>query len=683
MVDLEQFSEQTKDATEATNSLNKAVQASSTSQELLANAIGKTTETLTALGLMGAEATKGMGGISGVTTKILNGISALTDTSSIMNELKKTSQASSEELAGAANKILLVGLNATGALPGATNMLAELGQAGEKAGFDVSRSFEGFRPALEKIFGGQMGANAFLRFSEGAEQAQKAELGMLRFAASVGRLDEVLPASAGGVQNLTNVVSDYQAYIVTAAEATGTMPSQLASWAAALEQLPGGLKQTMDVGDELGGSMTRLQALYKVSSALGIDSAEAQSIMTGAWREFNQTSNQTIDLIANIGQASQNLNLPMDIVKDRALATGKAFQMFGDQSQSAVRILGNVGKALEGSNIGPKAIDSLVGGMIGGIEKMDTATKAFISGTTGGPGGLAGAFEIDQMLTEEGGAQKVLDRVMKSMEAQFGGATLSRQDVLERPELAGEFQKQISFIKDFAGLANTSMEAQRVLEVMKGGGVGAEGLFEQTAPAQDAMTTYLKIGNDLQESQVTHLAGILQALQDIVMKSQTASLELSRSGQDGINRINQANDKASQNLNNISVGGAEGELVTADDRVNNTLGDAKKKMTELADMFSLMLEETGIINTNKEARQKVAPISTAPTAADAINAEAQRNIGRVPEAAKQEAIVGTLLPEEMTFRMTLSTEDLKEIARSVVKHELSSAKRGSILPDNK
>ena len=142
--------------------------------------------------------------------------------------------------------------------------------------------------------------------------------------------------------------------------------------------------------------------------------------------------------------------------------------MFGDNTGAATKVVHAFDSAFKDSKLSPAAIQEVVKDMTSGILGMDTATKAFISSQSGGRGGLAGSFEIDLAL-QEGKMDQVLAKTMDTIKGKMGGQILTLEDVRDNQALAGQFQKQLSYMTDVAHIAKSQSEAEQLSKAWKTG----------------------------------------------------------------------------------------------------------------------------------------------------------------------------------------------------------------------
>lgn len=514
-------------ATAALQSNANAAQLTASAHETLTNSVRIGTTAFGQLQERTAGATVNLSGV-------LQGIQGIVNTTADLDIFSRALNLGADALNRLGADGIAVSATLAGVLPVNTALFGEMGAAGKKAGFDIAEGFNRAVPILQKLPGIREAVPHFQRLFDTASQAQALELGLIRAATATGNLNKLTRELDGDFRNLENATARYTASINAVADASGVLPSQISPYANILANIPDALNTTISAQTNFTTELSMLNATFKVSTALGLDHTEMQKQLTDAWKTLDLRGQDALETIARIGLAAQDLNLPMDTVRERVFQTANAFKLWGDQTGAAIDVLSGVRGALEDSGIGPAAIDEVVGSMMQGIKNLDVAQKAFISGATGGPGGLFGAFDIDRMLREEGGAADVINKVMEAMQNQFGGPVVTHEDVMRTPALAGEFFKQITFLKDVAGIAGSDIEAQRILEVMKRGGVGAEELELARTP-EDALRTAVETGTEIQQSQMNQVISLLANIEKAQSVAARKSLDIARFGQENLN----------------------------------------------------------------------------------------------------------------------------------------------------
>jgi hypothetical protein len=146
----------------------------------------------------------------------------------------------------------------------------------------------------------------------------------------------------------------------------------------------------------------------------------------------------------------------------------------------------------------------MVSGIAGGIKDLDIAQKAFISAQTGGPGGLAGGYQIEMMM-REGNMDQVFNMVQQTLKQQFGGSIVTLEEAAQNAGSAAQMVRQVAFLRQgpLGNVVKSDQEAYRLLEAMKTGtGPGA------LKSPEAAMKGALAEGEGIQKRQSTILTNI-------------------------------------------------------------------------------------------------------------------------------------------------------------------------------
>jgi len=104
---------------------------------------------------------------------------------------------------------------------------------------------------------------------------------------------------------------------------------------------------------------------------------------------------------------------------------------------------------------------------------------------------------------------------MEAMQRQFGGPPVTLEEVHRTPALAGELLKQVSFLKDVAGIAKTDAEAYRILDAMKTGAPADLAAIREEASEFKPLEDAIDVGNKQQVRQtnvMTMVANHTEAL---------------------------------------------------------------------------------------------------------------------------------------------------------------------------
>lgn len=394
------------------------------------------------------------------------------------------------------SKSLLMLDNFLGILPESKGVFSEIGVAGVGASKSISESISDLGPLIKNL----PGLDKILNLTKAADEAKKLELGILEAAAASGTLDDVLRVAGPGLSAMSEQTASFAEMTSNVSKATGAAIPEVSEFALALgKEVPDALNTLIHAQGGTIDSMNMLEATMKVSSAYGISSADMVTTLSKLYKELGTTGTDAVSVIARIGAASQDLRIPLEIVKTHTEGVITQFKMMGDNTQSAINMLDTLSASLSDSGLGPRAVQELTKGVIDGIAKMDQATKAFVSSVSGGPGGLAGAFEID-LLIRDGNLDEVAGMIDKALMKEFG-RVVTLEDVREDRGLAPELQRQVAYLTDVMKVANSQESAYRLLEgLQKGEGGDALG---QTRDPNEALVDSINTGTDIQKSQLT------------------------------------------------------------------------------------------------------------------------------------------------------------------------------------
>lgn len=407
---------------------------------------------------------------------------------------------------------------ATGIRPDAFN---SMGDAASGMNTDLSKSLDTLDKVAKIIpsFGIAPAIISGLKiFNEVAEPAKKLEYGLLATASASGELGDLLKEVGEDLSGLETKSVSYAEILYNVGNATGYNTEQIGRYAAELSKIPGALSTTIDLSKDGTEQMHLLQAAMEVASGTGQTFSTVVSEMDRVYKDFGTTGKASLEIFSRLSVVSQSLKLPFDLVKDYLQTTAGSFRMFGDNSQAALNILEKFGPALKESGLGPRAIEELTSSITKNVAEMGLAQKAFLSASTGGPGGLQGAYQIE-LLKKQGKTDDVEKLVEDSLKRQFGGKILTLEDAAKDASSAAQFAKQVQLITQGpTKLANTEGEAYRILEAMSKGETSKP--FEKTT-GEGALNDVMDVGNKIQERNYNQLVKISNNLD---LQSQYASI---------------------------------------------------------------------------------------------------------------------------------------------------------------
>lgn len=403
------------------------------------------------------------------------------------------------ELLGMITKISLVGLALGGIRSDTLNALSQ-------SASDVNVNFQSTLDTIDQ-FG--YSNNSFIKFlstlHQAAAPARNLEAGLLGAASSSGELGSFLRETGTDLEGLDRKMTSFVDLTYDLAQASGLSVSQVAGFASEISKIPGVLSTTIDLENKGITQLHMLDAAMKVAAGTGQKFSSVVDDLNDIYRNYNTTGEKALQLVARLSSASAGLKIPLDIVKEYTKNASSQFKFFGDNTQSALNILNKFAPSLKASGLGPAAVAELTRGMTDNIARLDVAQRAFVSQTSGGPGGLQGSYQIE-LLKQQGRLDQVQSMVEKSLRQQFGGRIVTLEEAARSPAAAAQFTKEVQLLTTGpTKIANTEGEAYKILEAMSKGFKAPAGVTEAVATPEDALKSSLEVGNAWQERNYNEL----------------------------------------------------------------------------------------------------------------------------------------------------------------------------------
>lgn len=418
------------------------------------------------------------------------------------------SSGNKELLALTAQAGLLLG-TISGIKPDAFNAI---GEAASQATGDISRTFD----ILNRVsqidptgFGDKL-LKGLAVLHEASEPARRFETGLMAMAARSGEFGSLIAEVGTDLEGLESKLVSFTDLTYSVAQVSGLTTVQVAKYASELNKIPGAISETIETSAAGTEHMHLLDAAIKVAAGTGQEFSSVLEQMSSVYQEFGTAGKNALEYVSRLAAASQALKMPLDLVKGYVTGASQSFRFFGDNSQAAVNILGRFGPALQESGLGPKAIADLTQNVTRNIAEMSLAQRAFLSGSSGGAGGLQGAYQIEQ-LKRDGKIDEVQKMVETSLRQQFGGRIVTLDEAAKDQGLAAQFTKQVQLLTQGpTKIASSEAEAYSILEAMSKGTRAPQ--EKQIASREEALSTALDIGNSFQERNFNQLTAIANTL---------------------------------------------------------------------------------------------------------------------------------------------------------------------------
>lgn len=347
---------------------------------------------------------------------------------------------------------------------------------------DVSGSIDGIQKALSKI-----GVNVSIGrdLINNATQAEKLDTAYMRLAAQSGNINTVFGNTGEALRNVSAMSGLYIDKVGALAAANGQSLKNSLQFASAIDSIPGSMDATISSGDKTTNSMQKLDAAFKLISGSGRSQEDMIHTLTFAYNNLSQSQGKITDstqkgmaMFALMSQVQNVLKIDFESVRDVMESIGQSFKNSGDETESSAKILLRYTSALRETGLTAKASMEIIKGMTSSISQMEMGTKAFLSLRSGGPGGLQGAFKIEQLL-RDGKLDQVMQMAERSLKQQMGGRIYSLQEASRDPGAAAQFMRQRELVKSGAfgiGKGLDDAGATRLLEALGKGNAGKQDL---------------------------------------------------------------------------------------------------------------------------------------------------------------------------------------------------------------
>lgn len=341
------------------------------------------------------------------------------------------------------------------------------------------------------------------KFLANAAQAEKFENAFVGLASSAGNMNELF--EGGNLVDLSAKTQNYANQVSNAADATGQGVTETMDFANALKQLPGFLDQTISSGDGADNKTKALISTMTLMTGTGRSQQEVIKALDLAYDKLGTSTGRVsnaaqkgAEFLSDVSSVANTLKLKFTDVNDVMEKIAAQFEFVGDNSNDAARVLSRYTDALRETGLTGKASMDIVNGMVGSIEKMTIGTKAFLSLRSGGPGGLQGAFQIDQLL-RQGKLDQVVQMAERSLRQQFGGRIFTQEEAASSPQAAAQFMRQRSLLQSGAfgiGQGASNEQATRLLEALGKRDFGS--ITKELKTGQDAVKQATDRGTQIQ-----------------------------------------------------------------------------------------------------------------------------------------------------------------------------------------
>jgi hypothetical protein len=478
-------------------------------------------------------------------------------------------------------------------------------------------------------------------FITNAGQAEVLENSYISLMSASGSMNDLFEGSEGRLVDLAAKTKNYTNQLGAIASATGLGIPVTMQFSNALKQLPGYLDQTISSGDGANRSTNVLLNTMKLMTGTGQSETVVTKALADAYDNLGNSVGRVTDqaqkgaeFLADISSVANTLGLQFKDVDQVMSGIAERFKFVGDNSDGAAKVLARYTDALRETGLTGKASMDIVDGMVKSISEMTVGAKAFLSLRSGGPGGLQGSFQIDQLL-RQGKLDQVAQMAERSLRQQFGGRIYTQQEAASSPEAAAQFMRQRSLLKSGAfgiGAGASDDQATKLLEALGKRDFGA--VTKELKTGQNAVNEVATRGEKIQERNNTELKQIAIQTQRMAIAAEiTAGLTMKQLF--GTTGGNKAAITETMKKNE-----AFGEIYTKGEKTaTNKEAYQKEEVLSARQMMSQMID--AVVGTSNGAKEGFKELASGVV--DTIH-DFKGALGMVSETPEQKVMDNTITP---------------------------------------
>lgn len=568
--------------------------------------------------------------------------------------------------------------------------------------------------ALKKATGDIVGDEDVKKYAAYIDANQNLRRGMVMLAATTGNLSEMIGNVGSNLSGLDDRAESFTTMVTTIADATNMSTEEVAEFSKQLMSMPGALDNMNKTTAIAGEQMHLLTAALRFAAGSGQDSKVVVGELSKMYDNFGTSGEEALKTMNRLKEASNATHLPISTMSEAVFGMSESMSMLGNNTDGIINIFAKLAPALQRVGVAPAKIFEMTKQITAGIQEMGTAQKAFLSSSTGGPGGLQGAFQVD-LLLRQGKTDEVFDKIQKNLRQRMGGGSIvTLEQAGQSSQAAAQYQKQLSFMtsKSMGGMAKDEASASRMLEAMAKGDMKefSSSISGNNSEDRNAgLKKTLDIGNKLQQdgnSSLQSMSKNVEAMagrQAIGLGGLTRNLigSESENGKEYSDKANR-NAQALMNQNPITGKGTAGGV-----GYNQLYEKKGEKLKDIANTFKkngpvqgakaiakYVGEDIGFVDDNKsidDSRKLVEEQNQAGNPSGyglaAPGEVVRRNIARGEKAtaqSKTETPVGVKGKSAETGSnvhvkvQTVCSTCMKEVAKDTIKQHQHDIDRGAI-----
>lgn len=308
-----------------------------------------------------------------------------------------------------------------------------------------------------------------------ADRAIASQDALLQTAAATGQLGAITAKAGEDLQSMNTLMDMYNEVTNQAKGETNSTSAQIASYSSILQTIPNAMNTVIKSASAEGKEMSGLSAMIKLAHGTHRDFGKVVEDVKHSVVGYGSSLEDSMRFTANMTDLTSKLGAQFDDVKGGIFGITDALSKFTDagaaagKMQDAVsQMMGEYVSRLQATGMPAKQAIELVTNLGQQFGQLNIAQKAFLSGQTGGPGGLMGGYQIEKMI-REGDTAGLQKKLMDVFQKQFGNRIVTLEDATKSQAAAAQLTRQTALMRQgpMGQFFKTDDDAHRFMEVMK------------------------------------------------------------------------------------------------------------------------------------------------------------------------------------------------------------------------
>jgi hypothetical protein len=361
-----------------------------------------------------------------------------------------------------------------------------------------------------------------------ADNALKMQASFIGLSASTGNLGNIYDKAGHNLTNMNSIIDTQNAMMDHSQAATNSTAEQMNNYYMTLGKVPKALEEVVTSTGRAGGTMSMLTATIKLAHGTGRNYEEVVKDLHQSFKDYGLVGESALKFTARFSELANSTGVELEDMRSGLMGATGAFKDLTDAGASAHTMTEGVSGIMkdyvnglkEAGMTGAHAVDT-VKNMAGAMAGLKVEQRAFLSGQTGGPGGLMGAAQIEKMI-RSGDIEGVQKKVMETLKKQFG-KVVTLDEATQSESAAAQRQKQVMLLQQgpLGAMAKTPEDAGRLLDAMAKGKVGKEGM---AGLDPKGLSKSIDAGTAIEEKSHTQLSVISADISAMRHRLETANL---------------------------------------------------------------------------------------------------------------------------------------------------------------